>query len=86
MVDKRQLKPRLVAETRLAAFLGATGIKPLRLAREAGVSRQHLYRLREGTMEPTRHMMIILATAARRILGRKVEVSELFDLESEQRQ
>jgi len=38
-------------------------------------------RLRRGTADPTLQMMILLATAARRILGRKVEVSEMFDLE-----
>jgi len=81
MVDKMPAKPRPVAETRLDSFLRAQGIRPSHLAHEAGVSRQHLYRLRMGTMEPTRHMMILLATAARRILGRKVEVSEMFDLE-----
>jgi transcriptional regulator with XRE-family HTH domain len=52
--------------TRLQTFLKSTGIRPAHLAHDAGVSRQHLLRLREGTAEPTRHMMVILATAARR--------------------
>jgi transcriptional regulator with XRE-family HTH domain len=66
--------------TRLAAILKGNGVKPSHLARDAGVSRQHLLRLRCGTVDPTLHMMVILATAARRILGRKVSVGEMFDL------
>lgn len=69
--------------TKLDAFLKANGIRPSLLIHGAGVSRQHVYRLRNGSTEPTRHMMIMLATAAGRILRRKVEVSEMFDLDEE---
>jgi len=31
-------------------------------------------------MEPTRHVMVALATACRRIMGRPVRVAELFDI------
>jgi hypothetical protein len=66
--------------TRLEDFLKANGIKPVHFARESGVSRQHIMRLRLGTMEPTRHMMVVLATAAWRILRRRVAIEEMFDL------
>lgn len=66
--------------TRLESFIRAQGIRPTHLARDAGISRQHLMRLRRGTTQPTLRVMIALATAAGRILGRKVEVSEMFDL------
>jgi DNA-binding phage protein len=67
-------------KTRLAAFLEQTEIKPAVLARESGYSRQHLYRLREGTMEPTRICMVRLARACSRRLMRHVHVREIFDI------
>jgi len=67
--------------TRLESFLGMNEIRPSHLAREAGANRQYILRLRLGTTEPTRRMMVILVTAARRILRRRVEVAEMFDLE-----
>jgi transcriptional regulator with XRE-family HTH domain len=80
MVDKTSGQPAQMAETRLQSFMKANAIKPSHLADDAGVSRQHLYHLRMGTAEPTRKVMVALATAARRILRRKVEVPEMFDL------
>ena len=80
MVDKSRDKPSPKAGTRLDSFLKASGVRPLHLAYDAGVSRQHVYRLRMGSAEPTRHMMVILATAAGRILRRKVDLVEMFDL------
>ena len=68
--------------SKLEAFLKANGIKPAHLARDSGVSRKHIFSLRMGTAEPTKHIMIALATSAQRILRRKVEVRELFDLEN----
>lgn len=70
--------------TRLESFLKLNGIKPAHLERDSGVSRQHLYRLREGEMEPTLHVMVALATACRRIMHpRPVRVADLFDLGEE---
>ncbi|HEV8433335.1 MAG TPA: helix-turn-helix transcriptional regulator [Thermoanaerobaculia bacterium] len=66
--------------TRLQSFLKAKGIKPMRLAADAGVSRQHLLRLRRGTTEPTRRVMVALATACRRITRNPVRVADLFDI------
>jgi transcriptional regulator with XRE-family HTH domain len=71
--------------TRLEQFLQANGIKPGNLAEETGVSRQYLLKLRQGLSEPTRFMMVVLATGARRILHRKVRVQELFNLGDDSR-
>ena len=66
--------------TRLEAFLKGSGIKPAHLARESGYSRQHLLRLRLGRMEPTRRCIAALVVAVRRLTGRRVRSSDLFDL------
>jgi len=66
--------------TRLAAFMDATEIKPAVLSRESGYSRQHLLRLRKGTVEPTRICMVRLARACSSRLMRHVHVRELFDI------
>jgi transcriptional regulator with XRE-family HTH domain len=58
------------------------GLKPNEVAEVAGISRQHLLRLRYGRAEPTRPVMIWLTIACRRLLGRRVRVSDLFDLET----
>lgn len=68
--------------TPLAVFITQTCIKPSELARKAAISRQHLLRLRKGTMEPTRAVMVALARAAGAVLCRNVLVGELFDLGS----
>ena len=69
--------------TRLESFLKSRRIKPAHLARESGYSRQHLLRLRTGTMEPTRRCIAAIASACRRLSGENVRASDLFDLEGE---
>lgn len=69
--------------TRLESFLVANGIQPSTLARVSGVSRQHIYRLRHGTQDPTRLVMRWITQACSRIVRRHVHVTELFDLEDE---
>jgi predicted transcriptional regulator len=69
--------------TRLEAFLKSRQIKPAQLARECGYSRQHVLRIRMGTMEPTRRCIAAIVTACRRISGENVRATELFDLEGE---
>jgi transcriptional regulator with XRE-family HTH domain len=64
--------------TRLEAFIQSNGIRPAHLAREAGISRKHLWWLRMGRAEPTRIMMVRIAAGCSHILQRNVEVSELF--------
>jgi transcriptional regulator with XRE-family HTH domain len=66
--------------TRLDLFIKQAGVKPSRLAERAGVSRQHLLRLRRGEMEPTRRMMVALANAVSQMCCRTVYTVELFEL------
>jgi hypothetical protein len=68
---------------RLGRFVKANAIKPLHLADKAGISRQHLGRLRSGRAEPTRPVMLWLTIASEVLLGRRVKVTELFDLGEE---
>jgi transcriptional regulator with XRE-family HTH domain len=87
-MDRNKLHPTMDRKprgTRIESFLRGRGIRPSHLARDAGISRQHLMRLRRGMSQPTLKMMIVLATAARRILGRTVEVSEMFDIDPKRR-
>ena len=65
--------------SRLGRFIRDNGVKPVELARLAGISRQHLYRLRFRLMEPERPVMIWLTLASRRVLQREVLATELFD-------
>jgi plasmid maintenance system antidote protein VapI len=64
----------------LNEFIANERIKPRELARVAFISRQHLVRLRAGTADPTRHVMVRLAMACTLILHRRVQLHELFDL------
>jgi transcriptional regulator with XRE-family HTH domain len=66
--------------TRLERFITLKSVKPSHLADHAGMSRQYLLKLRRGTAEPTRPMMVKIAGAARWLLCRRVKVQELFDL------
>ncbi len=67
--------------TRLDAFLKANDIRPVDLTREAGISRQHILRLRNGEMEPRRKTIVAIVLACRRILRRDVQAAELFHLD-----
>ena len=71
--------------TRLEKFITEWGVMPTVFARRAGVSRQHLLRLRNGTAEPTRAVMCKLALAASAMRNERVFIIEMFELtESEQ--
>jgi len=71
--------------SRLGRYLRNNGLKPNQVADVTGISRQHLGRLRRGTSEPTRPKMIWITVACRRLLGgRRVRISELFDLGDEE--
>lgn len=72
--------PSVRRTTRLEAFLKGARIRPAHLARECGYSRQHLLRLRLGRMEPTRRCIAAIVAACRRITGRRVRATDLFDL------
>ena len=66
--------------TRLESFIRANGIKPSALTRIAGVSRQHLLRLRMGKMDPTRRVMARITMASAILLGRLVSHGEVFEI------
>ena len=66
--------------TRLEQYIRKTGMPRAALARQAGISRQHLLRLRRGLAEPTRDVMVRLALAASALRARRVFVADLFEL------
>jgi len=67
--------------TRLETFRAARGIKPADLARESGYARQHLLRIRQGKMEPTRKCIKAVRDACRRLANDpRLRASQLFDL------
>ena len=65
--------------TKLARFMKANGIKPLALAAEAGIRRQQLYRIREGTADLRIMTALRIRDACGRLLRRPVSFDELFD-------
>lgn len=67
--------------TKLETFIKARGIKPAHLAREAGVSRQHLLRLRMGRMDPKSSCIRAITVACRTLSGANVKATALFDLD-----
>jgi predicted transcriptional regulator len=67
--------------TKLETFLHAHQIKPAHLAIAAHYSRQHILRIRKGSMEPTRRCIAALVRAARRLTREAVTANDLFDLE-----
>jgi hypothetical protein len=67
--------------TRLEWFLRTHDLKPAHVAPEALISRQHLLRLRQGKVEPSRKIMLLLQRACSRLTKKKVRVADLFDLE-----
>jgi transcriptional regulator with XRE-family HTH domain len=71
------------AQTRLESFRRGNRITVRRLARESGVSRQHLYRLRKGkgSRNPSLRFAVALARAFARMLGRSVRLSDLFEVD-----
>jgi predicted transcriptional regulator len=68
--------------TRLERFMRANTVRPAEVLRKSrkGVSRQHFVRIRYGKMDPTRSMIKVITLAIRRILGRRIKASALFDL------
>src|SRR5438034_1189430 len=66
--------------TKLESFIKGNDLAPMDIVRAGGISRQHLLRMRKGTMDPTRSMMIRVAAACSRLVERAVSVASLFDL------
>lgn len=69
--------------TRLATFLAANNLRPVRVARESGVSRQQLLKLRKGLASPRINTGVRLTFACGRLLKRRVALDELFDVGEE---
>lgn len=65
--------------TKLARFMKANKLKPLKLAREAGISRQQLSRIRAGTADLRIMTAMRIRDACGRLLTRTVSIDELFD-------
>ena len=83
--SRRKKTPPRHRFARLGVFLRDNEVKPNELADVTGISRQHLLSLRYGRREPTRPLMIWLTIACRRMLNRRVRITELFDLGDEER-
>ena len=66
--------------SRFGRFLAINNVPPKLVADLAGVSRQHVYRLRYRKSEPTRPVMIALMITCRQITRRAVQMYELFNL------
>lgn len=79
-------EPRTTASnprTRLQVFLDANHIVAARLEAEAGLSRQHLRRVRQGQdirLSTARRIL----RALRQITGRKVAADEIFNFDLEE--
>jgi hypothetical protein len=69
--------------TRLDHFLEQNHIPPDALAESAGVPLHVVEELRRDDGDPTLTVMRDLLNACRRITGRKVEMTEIFDLGEE---
>ena len=66
--------------TKLDAFLVENRLRPSQVAREAGITRQYLLRIRVGTADPGMRIVTSIRAACARLLKRRVTLSQLFDL------
>jgi hypothetical protein len=66
--------------TALERWLRSRKIKPVDLARDSGYSRQHVYRVRMGRIDPTRRCIASITAACWRLSGEPVRAEQLFDL------
>lgn len=64
--------------TKLGRFMTVNKLKPAKVAREAGTSRQHLYRIRRGIADPSFTLAVRIKDACGRLLTREVSIDELF--------
>jgi len=65
--------------TRLEAFLRTLGIKPVRLGREPGYSRQYLLLVRKGLATPSARCKASILGGCRRLTRKRVRYGDLFD-------
>ncbi len=69
--------------TRLGRFMDIHHVKASQLQLASCVSRQHIYRLRYGLMDPTMSVMLRLRDGCIALLDRRVWLSELFDCQED---
>ena len=67
--------------TRLDSFLREHALKPANVAREAGISRQHLLRIRKAQADPTVMTALRIRDACGRLLSRSVTLADVFEVE-----
>lgn len=77
----RNRLPQRSDGTRLDTFMEANKLRPTNVAREAGISRQHLLRIRSGKADPTILTAMRIRDACGRLLLRPVLIAELFSVE-----
>ncbi|HEV7570244.1 MAG TPA: hypothetical protein VGQ21_02000 [Thermoanaerobaculia bacterium] len=80
MKARERKKREPITVTKLARFMNEHKLKPLNVAREAEISRQHLLRLRKGAMQPTIAMATHIRDACGRLLKRRLKMSDLFEV------
>jgi DNA-binding XRE family transcriptional regulator len=78
METRARKKREPVTATTLARFMNENKLKPLNVAREAGISRQHLYRIRSGDDDPGMMTALRIRDACGRLLLRSISIDELF--------
>lgn len=66
--------------TRLERFMRANKIKPQKLAKEAGISRQQLSRIRSGTADLRIMTALRIRDACGRLISRQISISDLFEV------
>jgi transcriptional regulator with XRE-family HTH domain len=66
--------------TRLEWFIRTRGLKPKHIAEDAGISRQHLLRLRKGKAQPSAKVIANIRRACARLTRRRVSIHDLFDV------
>jgi hypothetical protein len=66
--------------TRLENFLTDHKLTPIAVAKTGACSRQQLFRLRVGACNPRLVTMLALKNACSSLIGRKITVAELFEV------
>ena len=71
----------LASLTPLERFIVKNEIRPAHLAAACGYSRQHLVRVRRGTMEPTRRCIAAIVAGMRSLTRRNLTALDLFQFD-----
>jgi len=81
--NHRRGRKRRSPRTRLALFMEMHDVTNVALSEASGVSRTYLAALRRGASDPTLGMMKWIAGGMSDIVGSRVHIGELFDLDFE---